>query len=129
MCFSILALVLDNLRTLLLAFAERIEETGSLIIIVCAEMTATARDVARVREMLAAEGEGDVIMLVAGGPFAADADLAKSVGANGVVRSAESAIRIINRVAKARCRPGFVRSTPIVGRPASRTCLPAISIC
>jgi len=83
-------------------FLERIEETGSRIIIVCAEMTATSRDVARVREMLAAEGEIDVIMLVAGGPFAADAGLAKSVGANGVIRSAESAMKIVSRVAKDR---------------------------
>ena len=81
-------------------FLERIEETGSRIIIVAAEMTATARDVVRVREMLASEGEADIIMLVAGGPFAADPDLAKSVGANGIIRSAESALKLVDRVAR-----------------------------
>lgn len=81
-------------------FLERIEETGSRIIIVCAEMTATARSVVRVRELLASEGENDIIMLVAGGPFAADPDLAKSVGANGIVRSAESGLKLVERVAR-----------------------------
>ncbi len=50
--------------------------------------------------MLATEGENDIIMLVAGGPFAADPDLARSVGANGVIRSAESALKIVRRVAR-----------------------------
>jgi methanogenic corrinoid protein MtbC1 len=81
-------------------FLERIEETGARVIIVCAEMAATAADVARVREMLAAEGQGEIVILVAGGPFAADSDLAKAVGANGVIRSAESALKIVRRVAR-----------------------------
>jgi methanogenic corrinoid protein MtbC1 len=81
-------------------FLERIEETGARIIIVCAEMNSTAHDVVRVRELLATEGEADVVMLVAGGPFAADPDLAKAVGANGVVRSAESALKLVSKVAR-----------------------------
>lgn len=80
-------------------FVERVEETGARIVVVCAEMMSTARSVARVREMLASAGLDDVVLLVAGGPFAADARLAKSVGANGVVRGAESALRLVAKVA------------------------------
>jgi hypothetical protein len=41
-------------------------------------------------------------MLVAGDPFRADVELAKDVGANGVVRGAESAIKLVGRVARER---------------------------
>lgn len=81
-------------------FLEKVEETGARILIVCAEMTATSRDVARVREMLSGAGRDDVVMLVAGGPFEADPELARGVGANGVIRGAESALRLVGRVAQ-----------------------------
>ena len=63
---------------------------------------ATARAVARVREMFASSGLDDVVILVSGGPFAADAALAREVGANGVVPGAESALKLIARVARDR---------------------------
>jgi len=36
---------------------------------------------------------------VAGGPFAADTTLARSVGANGIARGAESALKLVGKVA------------------------------
>ncbi|MDP2183549.1 MAG: cobalamin-dependent protein [Actinomycetota bacterium] len=81
-------------------FLERLEETGSRLVIVCAEMIATARAVARVREMFETAGHEGVIMLACGGPFVADTGLAKEVGANGVVRGAESALKLVARIAR-----------------------------
>lgn len=83
-------------------FLERVEETGARIVIVFAEMMSTARAVARVRELFATNGRDDVVILVSGGPFAADAALAREVGANGVVPGAESALKLIARVARDR---------------------------
>lgn len=85
-------------------FLEKVEETGAHIVIVFAEMTATAREVSSVREMFTAAGREGIVILVAGGPFVADPELARGVGANGVIRGAESALRLISRVAKD--RPG-----------------------
>lgn len=79
-------------------FLERLEETGSRVVIVFAEILATARAVAGVRDLLTAEKRDDVVLLVAGGPFAADPALARSVGANGVIGSAESALKVLGRV-------------------------------
>jgi methanogenic corrinoid protein MtbC1 len=80
-------------------FLERAEETGARVIIVFAELMATARSVTRVREMFTAGGRDDVIMFVSGGPFWADLGLARSVGANGVARGAESALKLVAKVA------------------------------
>lgn len=80
-------------------FLEKAEETGARIVIVCAEILQSAVAVGRVRDMLAQGGHDDMIVFVAGGPFDADASLAKRVGANGVLRSAESAIKLVTRVA------------------------------
>jgi methanogenic corrinoid protein MtbC1 len=80
-------------------FLEKVEETGARILIVFAEIMQTARSVGRVREMLTAAGHDDVVILVCGGPFEADADIAKRAGANGVVRGAESAIKLVAKVA------------------------------
>ncbi len=79
-------------------FLERVEETSARILIVCASTIATAEDCVRVREMLSAAAHDDVLILVAGGPFTADAGLAKRIGANGVVRSAESAVKLVERI-------------------------------
>ena len=79
-------------------FLERAEESGARIVIVFAQMIGTARDVVRVREMFRAAGREDLVLLVAGSPFSADVALAKSVGANGIVRGAESALRLVARV-------------------------------
>ena len=76
-------------------FLERAEETGARLLIVFAEQLATARSVVRVREMLVAGGRGDAVVFDSGGPFAADAELARSVGANGVLRGAESALDLV----------------------------------
>ncbi len=81
-------------------FLERAEETGARILIVYAQLIGTARSVSRVREMFAAGGRDDVVMLVAGGPFAADTTLARSVGANGIVRGAESALKLVAKAAE-----------------------------
>ncbi len=79
-------------------FLERLEETGARVVLVFAETMATARAVIRVREMFAASGRDDAVILVAGGPFAADASLARAVGANGIITGAESALRVLARV-------------------------------
>jgi 5-methyltetrahydrofolate--homocysteine methyltransferase len=79
-------------------FLERAEESGARIVIVFAQMIGTARDVVRVREMFRAAGREDLVLLVAGSPFSADVALAKSVGANGIVRGAESALKLVTRV-------------------------------
>ncbi len=79
-------------------FLERAEESGARIVIVFAQMIGTARDVVRVREMFRAAGRDDLVLLVAGSPFSADVALAKSVGANGIVRGAESALKLVARV-------------------------------
>jgi len=68
-------------------------------LIVYARLAATAHSVSRVREMFAAGGRKDVAILVAGGPFVADAKLARAIGANGVVRGAESALKLVARAA------------------------------
>jgi methanogenic corrinoid protein MtbC1 len=83
-------------------FLERVEETGARILIVFAEMMRTARSVADVRELLIASGIDDVVILVSGGPFAADPALAREVGANGVIPGAESALKLLARVARDR---------------------------
>jgi methylmalonyl-CoA mutase cobalamin-binding domain/chain len=83
-------------------FLEKVEETGARIVLVCAEILATARDVRRVRDLLASAGRDDVVLLAAGGPFEADADIARDAGANGVVRGAESAIRLVAKAAAER---------------------------
>ena len=79
-------------------FLERLEETGARVVLVFAETMATARAVLRVREMFASSGRDDAVVLVAGGPFAADSSLARAVGANGVITGAESALRVLGRV-------------------------------
>ncbi len=79
-------------------FLERLEETGSRVVLVFAETMATARAVTRVREMFATSGKEDAVILVAGGPFSADVALARAVGANGVITSAESALKVLARV-------------------------------
>jgi len=80
-------------------FLERAEETGARILIVFAQLIETAQSVTRVREMFTAGGRGDAIIFVAGGPFAADTTLARSVGANGIARGAESALKLVGKVA------------------------------
>lgn len=76
-------------------FLERLGETGARVVIVYAQLIGTARSVGRVREMFAAGGRDDIAILVGGAPFSADTSLARSVGANGVVRGAESAIKLV----------------------------------
>lgn len=81
-------------------FLERAEETGARIVIVFAQRVGVAKSVSRVREMFAAGGRDDILLFVAGGPFIADLALAKSVGANGIVRGAESALKLVAKAAK-----------------------------
>lgn len=79
-------------------FLERVEETGARIVIVFAELMSSARSVVRVREMLQSQEHDDVVILVAGGPFAAEPSLARTVGANGIISSAENALKVLGRV-------------------------------
>ena len=79
-------------------FLARAEETDSAIVFVFASMASTSASVSRVREMFRAGHRGGVVIFVGGGPFVADTDLARTVGANGVCRGAESAIRLVERV-------------------------------
>jgi methanogenic corrinoid protein MtbC1 len=80
-------------------FLARAEETGAGIVFVFASMLSTAVSVTRVREMFRAGHREEVVIFVGGGPFLADTALARAVGANGVSRGAESAIRLVDRVA------------------------------
>lgn len=80
-------------------FLERAEETGARIVIVFAQMVGVAKSVSRIREMFSAGGRPDLVLFVSGGPFSADTSLAKAAGANGVVRGAESALRLVTKVA------------------------------
>lgn len=80
-------------------FLERAEETGARIVIVYAQLIGAARSMSRVREMFVAGGRDDVVILAAGAPFVADTALARSVGANGVVRGAESALKLVAKAA------------------------------
>lgn len=87
-------------------FLERAEETGARIVIVFAQMIATATSVSRVREMFTAGGREDLVLFVSGGPFEADVALAKQVGANGIVRGAESSLKLVAKVAAATAAKG-----------------------
>ena len=78
-------------------YLERLEETSAPVVIVCAEMMSTARAVERVRDLCVSAGLTETVFFVCGGPFDADARLARDVGANGVVRGAESALRMVAR--------------------------------
>ncbi len=89
-------------------FAERIDETGARIVIVCAQMMSTARSVDRVRQMFLAEGLDDVVILVSGGPFAAEPSIAKAAGANGIIGGAESALKLVARVARDLRKGGLI---------------------
>ncbi len=80
-------------------FLERAEETGARIVIVFAQTVSSATSVSRVREMFRAGGREDLVLLVSGGPFWADVRLAKAVGANGVVRGAEGALKLVKKAA------------------------------
>lgn len=80
-------------------FLERAEETGARIVIVFAQSVGTAASVSRVREMFSGSGRDDLVLLVSGGPFSADMSLVRSVQANGVVRGAESALKLVAKAA------------------------------
>jgi methanogenic corrinoid protein MtbC1 len=79
-------------------FLDKCEQTGAAVVIACAETVGAAQGVRRVREMLDAS-ERRVALLVAGGPFVADVRGARELGANGVASGAESALRLVRRVA------------------------------
>lgn len=83
-------------------FLEGVEDASAQILIVFAQSAGVAASVGRVREMLTGNGRVDAVMLVAGNPFAADVARAKAVGANGVVRGAESALKLVAKIVEAR---------------------------
>ena len=80
-------------------FAERAEDSGARIVIVCAEQLVSAITVEHVADALRAAGRDDVAVLACGGPFVADPGLARRVGARGVVHHAQEALEIVDRVA------------------------------
>jgi methanogenic corrinoid protein MtbC1 len=83
-------------------FLEKVEETGARLLVACAEMTAAAANVGRVREMLEAAGHDEVLVLASGGPFDADPGYARRLGANGVIRGAEGAVKVVARIVEER---------------------------
>jgi trimethylamine corrinoid protein len=83
-------------------FLEGVEDAEAQFVIVFAQSAGVAASVVRVREMLTGNGRADVVMFVSGGPFAADVTRAKAAGANGVVRGAESALKLVAKAADAR---------------------------
>jgi methanogenic corrinoid protein MtbC1 len=83
-------------------FLAGIDETGARIVVAFAEMVGTAGGVRRVRDILEAAGRTDVALLAVGGPFEADPEAARLLGANGVANSAQSVLRIVERVANER---------------------------
>lgn len=87
-------------------FLEKVEETGARLLVVCAEMMGTAEAAGDVRDLLSAGGHDEVLMLACGGPFDADPALAKRLGMNGVIQGAESAMRLVERIARERLGGG-----------------------
>lgn len=83
-------------------FLSGVDETGARIVLVFAEMVATASAMRRVRDIFEAATRGDVTLLAVGGPFEADPEVARLLGANGVANSAQSVLRIVDRVATER---------------------------
>lgn len=79
-------------------FLERVEDTGARIVIVFANTASTAASVSRVTEMLQAGGHDDVALLASGCPFWADVSRARAAGAIGVVKGADSALRLVSRI-------------------------------
>lgn len=80
-------------------FLAGVDETGARIVIGFAEMVATAAGARRVRDLLDADGRSDVMLLLVGGPFEADPDVARVLGGNGVANSAQAILRLVDRVA------------------------------
>jgi methanogenic corrinoid protein MtbC1 len=83
------------------AFLDRVRESRARIVVVFAENVATASQVGRVREMLDSAGQGAVALLVSGGPFSAEEQRARAAGAQGVVRSAEGALKVVASLVRA----------------------------
>jgi methanogenic corrinoid protein MtbC1 len=83
-------------------FLEKVEETGARLMVACAEMMSAAAAVGRVREMLDAAGHSEVLLLASGGPFDADPGQARWLGANGVIRGAEGAVKLVARIVEER---------------------------
>jgi 5-methyltetrahydrofolate--homocysteine methyltransferase len=84
------------------AFLERAEQSGARILIVCAETLSSALAVTRVREMFEMAGIRGIIVLVWGGPFAADPSLAHAVRADGMIASAEEALQRVSQAVPGR---------------------------
>lgn len=80
-------------------FLKHAEETGAHILIVWAETVATALAASRIRELFDTAGLKETTLLVGGGPFVADPALIGTVGADGAIESAESAVRLVARMA------------------------------
>jgi methanogenic corrinoid protein MtbC1 len=87
-------------------FLAGVDETGARIVIAFAEMVASAGVARRVRDLLSAQGRDEVVMLLVGGPFEADPDVARVLGGNGVANSAQSVLRLVERVASERLKGG-----------------------
>lgn len=79
-------------------FLAAIEQTGARVAVVCLETTAAIKGVAHLRDRLDRRGRGDVVVLAAGGPFAAEPARAREAGANGAITSASGALRVLARV-------------------------------
>jgi methanogenic corrinoid protein MtbC1 len=81
-----------------------IERTAATVLIVFTHSAGATESVHELGAMLRSSGHEDVAMFVSGGSFAADVDLAKAAGANGIVRGAESALGLVAQVCEMRAR-------------------------
>jgi len=79
-------------------FLAAIEQTGARVAIVCVESTPAVLGVNHLRTRLDRRGRNDVIVLAAGGLFAAEPHLARDAGAHGVITSAAGALTVLARV-------------------------------
>ncbi len=79
-------------------FLAAIEQTGARVAIVCVESTPAVLGVQHLRSRLDRRGRNEVIVLAAGGLFAAEPARARDAGASGAITSAAGALTVLARV-------------------------------
>jgi methanogenic corrinoid protein MtbC1 len=88
------------------AFLTAVDETGARIVVAFAETIGAAVGAARVREALDSRGAGEIVLLLVGGPFEADPEMARALGGNAVASSAQSVLRLVGRIVDERLGAG-----------------------
>lgn len=79
-------------------FLERVESSQAKVVVACAQTLSSARRAEELRSVLDSGGHREVLLVVSGGPFTGDLAFARSLGANGVIVGASSALRVMERV-------------------------------